>query len=62
MTAFTFRVDQPDRDPVERIRRLDDEAEASAYAQQLRTDWPECRMIDVVREGELLSRLRRRPK
>jgi hypothetical protein len=61
MTAFTFRVDQPDRDPIERTRALDDDAEAIAYAKQLMQDWPDCLIVDVVREGELLSRLRRPP-
>jgi hypothetical protein len=59
MTAFTFHVDQIDREPIVQTRSLDDEAEAMVYARQLLSDWPECLLIDVRREGELLSRLRR---
>ncbi|WP_374346571.1 hypothetical protein [Phenylobacterium sp.] len=57
--SFTFQVDQPDRDPVVRIRRLEGEAEALAFARQLQSDWPDHQMIEVRREGELLIRLRR---
>ena len=61
MAAFTFRLAPADRDPMERVRTLDDESAALAYARQLLRDWPECEAVDVVREGELLSRLRRPP-
>ena len=61
MTAFTFRVDPCDRDPMERTRSFNDETEALAYATQLLKDWPECPVIDVVCDGVLLSRLRRPP-
>ncbi len=62
MASFTFRIDQVDRDPTERVRSLEDDGEALAYARRLLEDWPECRIIDVVREGELLGRLRRQPQ
>ena len=61
MSAFTFRLEQPDSDPIERTRLLDDEAQAIAYGEQLLKDWPDCRLVDVVSDGQLLSRLRRRP-
>jgi hypothetical protein len=61
MTAFTFQVDLPERDLVVRTRVLDGEAEALAFAQQLKSDWADYQTIDILPEGELLARLRRRP-
>ena len=52
MSAFTFRLDQPDSDPMERTRLLDDEAQAIAYGEQLLKDWPDCRLVDVVSDGQ----------
>jgi hypothetical protein len=61
MSAFSFRLEHPDCDPMERTRLLDDEAQAIAYGEQLLKDWPDCALVDVVSDGHLLSRLRRRP-
>lgn len=61
MTAFTFHVEHPDRDPVVRTRTLDGEADALAFARQLQSDWPDHETIDVLHEGALVTRLRRLP-
>jgi len=61
MTTFTFRLDHPDQDPIVRTRRMDDEAQAMAYARQMLGDWPESLGVDVTLDGELVSRLRRPP-
>ena len=58
MRTFIFRVDQPDRDPFEKSRELEGDAEAVAYARQLLIDWPDCAAIDVLQAGELVDRLR----
>jgi len=58
MLMFQFRVDLADRDPVEKSRALEDEAQAVAYARQLLSDWPDCAAIDVIQAGELVDRLR----
>ena len=61
MAAFTFQVEHSDRPPMVRTRMFDDEVAALAYAEQLLDDWAESQAIDVLHEGHLLSRLRRRP-
>jgi len=58
MLMFQFRVDLAGRDPVEKSRALEDEAQAVAYARQLLSDWPDCAAIDVIQAGELVDRLR----
>lgn len=60
MASFTFQVEQSERPPMVRVRDLDDEAEALAYAQQLLADWTDSPSVDVLHEGHLLTRLRRR--
>ena len=57
MTDFTFHIAPLDQEPTIRTRSLSDDAEALAYARQLLKDWPECRQVDVRRDGELLGRL-----
>lgn len=61
MRTFTFRVDQPDNDPVLRTRQLADDTEARAYARQLLADWPDCLAVEVRQADELIDRLRRLP-
>lgn len=58
MLMFQFKVDHPDRDPIEKSRALEDEAAAVAYGRQLLHDWPDCAGIDVIQAGELIDRLR----
>ena len=58
MRTFHFRVDHPNREPFEKSRALEGEAEAVAYARQLLIDWPDCVAIDVLQAGELVDRLR----
>ena len=58
MLIFHFKVDLTGRDPVEKTRALEDEAQALAYARQLLNDWPDCAAIDVIQAGELVDRLR----
>ena len=60
MASFTFQVEQSEQQPMVRVRDLDDEAEALAYAQQLLADWADSPSVDVLHEGHLLTRLRRR--
>ena len=59
MSAFTFRLAPPDRDPVERIRQLEDAGQALAFARQMLQDWPDCESVDVFSDGKLFERLRR---
>jgi hypothetical protein len=61
MAAFTFHVEQADKQPLVRTRDFDGEGEAMAYAEQLLADWADSESIDVLQQGHLLSRLRRRP-
>jgi len=58
MLMFQFRVDHADREPIEKSRSLEDEAQAVAYARQLLSDWPDCAAIDVIQAGALVDRLR----
>ena len=58
MLIFHFKVDLTGRDPIEKTRALEDEAQALAYARQLLNDWPDCAAIDVIQAGELVDRLR----
>jgi hypothetical protein len=61
VVAFTFRFDPSNQPPIERTRNLDGEADALAYGRQILRDWPDCETVEVVRDGELLERFRRRP-
>jgi len=58
MRTFVFRVDQLDREPLLKTRSFGSDAEATAYAQQLLMDWPDCAAVEVSHEGELVDRLR----
>jgi hypothetical protein len=58
MRTFHFRIDLPGREPFEKSRSLEGEAEAVSYARQLLTDWPDCIAIDVLQTGALVERLR----
>ena len=58
MRTFLFRVDQPDGDVIEKSRTFSKDPEATAYARQLLDDWPDCKSIDILHDGDLVDRVR----
>lgn len=61
MADFFFHISQTSGEPLVRVRPFTEEADVHTYARQLQADWPDSETIDVMQDGRLFLRLRRRP-
>jgi len=58
MIPFTFNLERPDQPAMMRVRNFEAESVATTYARQLLADWPEATLVEVIRDGALIDRLR----
>jgi hypothetical protein len=59
MIDYTFCFEHADKTQITRVRPLESEGDALSYARQILADWPDCLLVEILRDGAVWDRLRR---